>query len=58
MSNRDAGDNIFEDRWESEKIKYFDVTYTAGRRKKTENGFEAKPAREVLLMTGRGYLAE
>jgi len=27
------------------------VTYTAGRRKKTENGFEAKPAQEVLLTT-------
>ena len=58
LSNRDAGDSFFEDRWTPERIKYFDVTYTAGRRKKTENGFEAKPAREVLLMTNRGYLAE
>ena len=30
-------------------MKLFDVTYTAGRRKKTEDGFEAKKAKEVLL---------
>lgn len=51
MSNRDAHDGFFEERWPKDKIKYFDVTYTAGRRKKTENGFEAKPAQEVLLTT-------
>jgi len=51
LSNRDSGDNFFEDRWDADKIKYFDVTYTAGRRKKTENGFVAKPAKEVLLTT-------
>jgi len=49
LSNRDAGDGFFENRWVN--IEYFDVTYTAGRRKKTEDGFEAKAAREVLLMT-------
>ena len=27
----------------------FDITYTAGRRKKTEEGFKAKKAKEVLL---------
>jgi len=54
LTNRDSGDNFFEDRWNPENIKYFDVTYTAGRRKRTENGFEAKPAREVLLITERG----
>jgi len=51
LSNRDAGDSFFEDRWDVTKIKYFDVTYTAGRRKKTEDGFKAKRAREVLLLT-------
>ncbi len=50
VSNRDTGDEFFEDRWAG-NIEYFDVTYTAGRRKKTENGFEAKAAREVLLTT-------
>lgn len=51
MSNRDAHDGFFEERWPKDNIKYFDVTYTAGRRKKTDNGFEAKPAQEVLLTT-------
>jgi DNA adenine methylase len=51
LSNRDAGDGFFEQRWDNDKIEYFDVTYTAGRRKKTEDGFEAKRAREVLLLT-------
>ena len=32
---------------------YFDVTYTAGRRKKTADGFEAKSAREFLAITHR-----
>jgi DNA adenine methylase len=31
-------------------IYRFDVTYTAGRRKKTEEGFEAKKAKEVLII--------
>jgi dTDP-D-glucose 4,6-dehydratase len=30
-------------------IDKFPVTYTAGRRKKTDEGFEAKPATEVLI---------
>jgi len=30
---------------------YFDVTYTAGRRKKTAGGFEAKSAREFLAIS-------
>ena len=51
LSNRDAGDSFFEDRWDTTKIRYFEVTYTAGRRKKTEDGFKAKRAREVLLLT-------
>ena len=51
MSNRDAHDGFFEERWPKEKIKYFDVTYTAGRRKKTDDGFKAKSAQEVLLTT-------
>ena len=54
LSNRDGDDSFFENRWSPEDIKYFDVTYTAGRRKKTDEGYEAKPAREVLLVTGEG----
>jgi hypothetical protein len=28
---------------------YFDITYTAGRRKKIEGGYSAKKATEILL---------
>jgi DNA adenine methylase len=51
LSNRDSNDGFFEERWRPDDIHYFDVTYTAGRRKKTEDGFKAKAAREVLLVT-------
>ena len=51
-SNRaEIGDTFFEDRLgDIADIHFLDVTYTAGRRKKTETGFEAKPAREVLII--------
>jgi len=49
LCNRDAGDGWFEERIGNLKIDKFPVTYTAGRRKKTEEGFEAKPATEVLI---------
>jgi DNA adenine methylase len=47
--NRDAGDNFYTDAQGQLEISYYDVTYTAGRRKKTELGHEAKAAREILL---------
>lgn len=50
LSNRHIGDNFFVDRVLNNKIEYFDVTYTVGRRKKTENGFEAKKAVEILMI--------
>lgn len=50
LSNRHIGDNFFIDRLKDNKIEYFDVTYTAGRRKKTESGFEAKKAVEILMI--------
>lgn len=50
MSNRDVGDGFFEKRKGKNKIIHFDITYTAGRRKKTENGFEAKKAVEILMI--------
>jgi DNA adenine methylase len=51
MSNRDVGDGFFEDRQGDNKLVYFDVTYTAGRRKKNEDGiYEAKKAREILMI--------
>lgn len=45
-------DGFFEDLLgDIATFHYFDVTYTAGRRKRTETGFEAKPAREFLAIS-------
>ncbi|MFM7853551.1 MAG: DNA adenine methylase, partial [Flammeovirgaceae bacterium] len=41
LANR-ADDNWFDDKCKSLNSHYFDITYTAGRRKKTEDGYEAK----------------
>ena len=48
VANR-ADDDWFENQSRSMNVHYFDITYTAGRRKKTEEGYEAKKAREILL---------
>jgi len=54
LTNRDLEDSFFEKYIEDNKyemdIYRFDVTYTAGRRKKTEEGFEAKKAKEFLII--------
>jgi DNA adenine methylase len=48
--NRDAGDNFYIDNKENLSIKYYPISYTAGRRKKNEDGsHSAKSATEVLL---------
>jgi len=47
LCNRDIGDGFYDNT--SLKVDKFPVTYTAGRRKKTSEGFEAKPATEVLV---------
>lgn len=49
LCNRDTGDNFFEERQESLIIDKFPITYTAGRRKITDDGFKAKPAIEILI---------
>lgn len=53
LTNRDSGDRFFEDNVNHNllSIKQVPVTYTAGRRKKTEEGYEAKKATEVLIYT-------
>jgi len=51
MSNREAGDGFFEDHAADFEMHKFPVTYTAGRRKKVADGFEAKKATEILLVT-------
>ena len=55
MSNRDIEDGFFESRAGNNEIVYFDVTYTAGRRKKNDDGtHSAKKAREILMIANRG----
>lgn len=49
LCNRDIGDNFFESRIGNLKIDKFPIIYTAGRRKKTDSGYEAKKATEVLI---------
>ena len=49
LCNRDAGDGWFEERLGKLIMDKFPVTYTAGRRKQTDEGFEAKQAIEVLI---------
>jgi DNA adenine methylase len=49
ITNRDIGDGFFELHRGPLHLERFNVTYTAGRRKRTDTGFEAKPAVEVLL---------
>jgi len=53
MSNRCVpGDSFFEDRLgDIADFHYIDVVYTAGRRKVTAEGFEAKPAQEILIVS-------
>lgn len=48
LANR-ADDEWFDGKCKSLNVHYFDITYTAGRRKKTEEGYAAKKAREILL---------
>jgi hypothetical protein len=48
--NRDAGDDFYTQNQGQLSISYYDVTYTAGRRKINEDGTQtAKDAREILL---------
>lgn len=54
LCNRDTGDGFFEAIKRDLHLEYFDVTYTAGRRKRIKcesviTGYEAKKAREVLI---------
>lgn len=52
LCNRDAGDGFFEKHAPDAQMHRFPITYTAGRRRKTEDGFEAKKAVELLLTWG------
>ena len=48
LSNRDDEDWFAKQEHTLESVN-FDIFYTAGRRKKTKEGFDAKKAREILL---------
>lgn len=52
LCNRDDGSDYFESRRDGMDLHTFPVTYTAGRRKRTDDGFAAKQATEVLLVKG------
>jgi len=53
LSNRDTGDNFFEERRGDHDLAHFDVKYTAGAKKKVdENTFGAKKAKEILMIGG------
>lgn len=48
LANRDDAD-WFAQQTHTLNYTHFEITYTAGRRKKTAEGYEAKKAREILL---------
>lgn len=50
LCNRDSGDGFFEAHAPDAQLHRFPITYTAGRRRRTEDGFEAKKAVELLLI--------
>lgn len=49
LCNRDDNDNFWEGKEGDLSVARFPITYTAGRRKKTEEGYIAKPATEILF---------
>lgn len=53
LCNRDSADTFFTSRQGNLSIEYYPVTYTAGLRKKEEDGsYSAKKATEILLYGG------
>ena len=49
ICNRYEDDGFFETNKRSFIMDLYDITYTAGRRKKTQFGYEAKKAKEIVL---------
>ncbi|EBK5885326.1 Dam family site-specific DNA-(adenine-N6)-methyltransferase [Salmonella enterica] len=50
LANREANDSFFEENASDASVLRFDITYTAGRKKKTENGHEAVKAKDLLMI--------
>lgn len=53
LCNRD-GDKFWNNKQGHLQVAKFNVTYTAGRRKRVGNGFEAKAATEILFYSRKG----
>ena len=53
LSNRDWGDNFFENRNKDCEIVYFDVTYTVGRKKKQDGDTHTATKAKEILMIGK-----
>ena len=49
LCNDNVGDNFFEDRQGHLKMLKFEIKHTAGRRKRTNTGHEAKAVTEIVL---------
>ena len=54
VANR-ADDDWFDNQSRSMQVHYFDITYTAGRRKKTEDGFAAKKQQKYYSIKQTGF---
>ena len=52
VANR-ADDDWFENQSRSMQVHYFNITYTAGRRKKTDDGFAAKKSKRNPTLQDR-----
>jgi len=50
LANRDCGDGFFDNHLSGATVHYFDVTYTLGRKKKTDDGYVATQAREFIAV--------
>ncbi|EHQ0336574.1 Dam family site-specific DNA-(adenine-N6)-methyltransferase [Salmonella enterica subsp. enterica serovar Infantis] len=53
LANREDNDGFFEEHASDASVVRFDITYTAGRRKKTANGYKAVKATDLLLIWSR-----
>ncbi len=49
LCNDDVGDNFFQNQCGHLSIESYDLKHTAGRRKKTDDGFKAKSVKEIVL---------
>ena len=53
-----ADDNWFENESRSMNVHYFDITYTVGRRKKTNDGYVVKSKRNPGLYKTNHFMCD